>query len=249
MVSRTEPRIDLAGKDYFHLWMLGIMLLMLLAGEAIAAERSASSQQGTNMIAIKKAVTSPGSTVEIPVTLSAATDIAGVNIRIEYDPVVFSSPGIVRGSLMENQHLLFSENPVAGRFCALAYSYDSSSFTAQNGTVFSLSFEVSSEAPTGEYPVTFSIDNSGVHPSSGLTDLAGSRMDHMQSPGTISVEEGEELMYDINKDDVVDAADLALFCSDWIHSSTDGRCNFDFEGEVDKHDLMLFSTWWMYDNR
>jgi hypothetical protein len=70
-----------------------------------------------------------------------------------------------------------------------------------------------------------------------------------QALGTISVEEGEELMYDINKDGVVDAADLALFCSDWIYSSTDGRCNFDLEGEVDKQDLMLFSRWWMYDNR
>ncbi len=251
MGNETASRTNSPGRAIPGLWVLALLMVLLPAVGVQAAGSLASSQGGSNGIIVSNAVTPPGSTVLVPVTLSAATDIAGVNIRVEYDPRAFSSPSVVRGSLLENTHLLFWDSPEAGRLCALAYSYDASPFTALTGTAFSLSLAVDNSVPDGDYLVSFVTDESGVFPSSGLTDLAGSRLPHTQTGGTITVDSSAqtEVPYDIDRNGIVDAADLLLFCSDWIHSPGAARSNFDQTGEVDKQDLFLFSEWWLYDYR
>jgi len=223
---------------------LGIFAFLLIGLPAAMAG-------ATGNISVLNAVTPPGTTVLVPVTVSAATDVAGVNVRVEYDPAIFSSPSIVRGSLLEGKHLVFSDSPEAGRLCALAYSYDTSSFTAQTGTVFSLSLAVNSSAPDGVYPVSFSTDTSGFFPSSGLTDLAGTRLEHTQTGGTITVDVSAPptVPYDIDRNRIVDGSDLLLFFSDWMHSPGADRSNFDQTGNVNAWDLFLFSQWWLYDYR
>lgn len=245
------------------LWVLAFLLIGFPATMA----------EATGNIAISTTITPPGTTVLLPVILSSATDIAGVNIRIEYDPSVFSSPGVVRGSLLEDSHLIFSNasgivpplpqksfegnhlifsnSPGTARLCALAYSYDASPFTSQTGTVFSLSFMVSASAPDGVYAISFSTDSSGYFPSSGLSDLAGNRLEHTQTAGSITVDSSAppQMPYDINRDGMVDAADLLLFYSDWLTAPNAERSNFDQSGMINHQDLFLFSRWWMYDYR
>jgi len=248
MVSMTELHGSLFGMRLGGLLGLAALFLVSPAIHAGTADGIVPYQEGPGSVFVSNAITPPGETVSVPVDISAATDIAGVNVRLQYDPDVFSSPSVTRGSLLEDSHLMSSYSPEAGRLCVLAYSFDATPFTDLTGPVFSLNFEVDNSAPDGVYPISFLIDESGVFPSSGLSDLSGHSLEHTQQGGTITIESATQttVPYDIDANLIVDVRDLLLFCSDWVHSPTAARSNFDRQGEVDDRDLFLFSAWWFH---
>jgi Cohesin domain len=247
MKIENQPHTDNFEKAiFFSLSAIFLAAFMFASTHAANADNANGSQSAANNITVADAVTPPGYSVVIPITVAAATDIAGVNIRVEYDPNIFSAPIIDRGSLLEGKHLLFSDSPQPGRLCAAAYSFDASPFTTLNGTVFTLSLYVVPTAPDGDYTVSFS--TGGNLPSSGLCDLAGNRLEHTQTGGTITVDASAipGMPYDIDRNGIVDETDLMLFCRDWIHSPTSTRCDFDKKGSVNELDLFMFSAWWSY---
>ncbi len=248
MTRQIQPEVDRRAAAR-RPWS-SVLLIPLLSAATLAVPCGpAGAAICANRITTANAVAPPGSRVVVPVAIAAVTDVAGINIRLVYDSSVLTSPKVERGWLLAGQHLLFSHSPEPGRLCAAAYSYDASPLLAREGTVLRLCFEVSPSAPEGSYPLSFATD--GNLPSSGMTDLAGAGVGHMQIAGAVVVDASARpgFPYDIDRNGMVDGADLMLFRADWAESLTDSPCDFDVTGRVDEMDLLMFTVWWLYDYR
>lgn len=187
----------------------------------------------------------PGGTVDIAVAVDAGIDLGGVNLRLEYDPVVFPSADVSRGPLLEAQHFIGSHSPTAGKFNVAAYAPPGApSFGAQAGAVFTISLRVSPSAATGEYPITFSTTGAPLLASSGLSDTSGTAVTHAPEPGSVTV--FEALIADTNHDGDVTEADLMIILRDWHESSSDPAPDGDISGDdtVNEKDLMMFQGDW-----
>ena len=136
----------------------------------------------------------PGGAALIPVNISSATDIAGINISMKYDSNVFSSPAALRNNtILQEDHDIHSYIPQDGEFFVTAYSpLNALSFTEQSGTVFTLSLEVDPAALYGTYVIDFATSEIPLASSSGLSGLNGNSIEHERITGIVSVQETVE---------------------------------------------------------
>ncbi len=188
----------------------------------------------------------PNAVAQVPVNISAATDLTGVNLRLEYDPGVFSSPSLLReGSLLEVSHVLTSYSPEAGKFNVVAYAPPGTSpFAGRSGTVFSITLQVASSAPQGSYPITFTRTGPALLASSGLSDVGGESITHTALPGSVVIRSATSC--DLTGDDRVTCEDLLLLIKDWHRTSAAPLLPGDINQDtvVDEQDIMIFSKDW-----
>lgn len=188
----------------------------------------------------------PGGSVEIAVSAAADMDLAGINIRIEYDPAVFTSPAVIRdGTLLHTAHLMDSHSPQAGRFNVVAYApAGAPSFAARSGKAFSVVLQIRPDAPKGAYPITFTTAGPAFLASSGLSDMGGNRIAHLQSSGQAVVL--SPMPEDLNGDGKCDQDDLLILIRDW-HETGDGSSipgDINQDSLVDEKDLMILRASW-----
>jgi len=197
-------------------------------------------------VTLGTATTRPNGVALLPVEISAATDLAGVNLRLVYDPDVFPSPSVLRdGSLLEPSHLLFSHSPEAGSFNVVAYTpLGTPPFSARAGTVFTLALPIAPSAPDGDYPVEFSTSGAALLASSGLSDRSGISISHTALAGSVVVRSATSC--DLTGDGQVTCEDLLLLMKDWHQSSAVPLLPADINGDtrVDEKDLMILSKEW-----
>ncbi len=189
----------------------------------------------------------PNGVAQIPVEISAATDLAGVNLRLEYDPGVFSSPVLLRdGSLLGSSHILTSHSPEPGKLNIVSYAAPGSSpFAARSGRAFSIILRVAPSVQAGTYPITFTTTGPSLLASSGLSDEDGKSIPHATLAASVVV--GAAPTCDLNSDDQVTREDLMLLIEDWHQVSPVPLLPADINGDtvVDEKDAMIFVSDWM----
>lgn len=217
-------------------------LLILAAAAALlpaGAGRAARIQLGSGAGV-------PGEAVMIAVSVHAEADLAGVNVRIEYDPAVFATPAVIRdGTLLHASHHVESHSPVAGRFNAVAFAPSGTpAFTARSGTVFHVSLQILPDAPGGIYSIAFTAAGPAFLASSGLSDMGGISLAHQQAPGQITILPSTP--EDLNGDGKCDQDDLLILIRDW-HTAGEGNsvpADINQDSQVDEKDLMLLRASW-----
>ncbi len=85
-----------------------------------------------------------GTTIEVPLILQdMVIDSSMVLLRLAYDPVVLANPELEEGNITSEDHSLYLHEPESGRVNILVDGgADAVPFTAQNGTVATLKFDV-----------------------------------------------------------------------------------------------------------
>jgi hypothetical protein len=208
---------------------------ILLAGTAYPAA-----------ISLGYACARPGGSVEITVNVSAETDLGGVNVRLEYDPAVFSSAIVSgAGTLLGAGHSMQFSSPAAGRLNAVAWSpVASGPFNARSGVVFTVILDVNPSVAKGLYPISFTGAGPVILASSGLSDMNGIPIPHSVQSGTVDVRSA--MACDVNGDGQVNETDLVLLVREWHHTSEiplpDSDINWD--STVDEEDLILLQNDW-----
>ncbi len=142
-------------------------------------------------IEMDSVIVRPGDIVEVPVYISSATAISGINLCVGFAPDIFSSPEVVRnGALLEGEHHLNSYSPEPSLLAVQAYAQGGMPpFKALSGKVFSLSFLVSATASYGSYSISFATSDIALLAPSGLSDPEGNSIDHTSSPGMVVVQQ------------------------------------------------------------
>jgi hypothetical protein len=133
----------------------------------------------------------PGEMTQLPVTLVADRDIAGLNIRIHYDASLLETPGAVPGPLLRSDHRVDCYSPQEGLFNCVVYSTNAETrFWARNGVALNLTFHVKDSATLGLIaPVLFTAPSTDTLPTapSGLSDPFGISIPHSRAGGWVSV--------------------------------------------------------------
>lgn len=185
-------------------------------------------------------------TARVAVNVSAASDIAGVNLRLEYDPAVFSSPSLVSdGNLLETSHVLASYSPEAGKYNVIAYApAGAPPFSDRSGVAFTMTLQVASSVADGTYPIVFAATGTSVLAPSGLSDGNGSSMIHTALPGNVMIQ--SVISCDLDGDNQVSCCDLLLLMKDWHRTSMSPLLDADINGDtiVDGQDLMYYCNEW-----
>jgi hypothetical protein len=198
------------------------------------------------MVSVGDGPVRPGGTVDIAVAVDGGIDLGGVNLRLEYDPVVFPSANVSPGPLLDPSHVVKSHSPAAGKFNVAAYAPPGApSLAGQSGTVFTISLQVSPSAATGEYPITFSASGATMLASSGVSDMSGTSIAHAAEPGSVTV--FEALVTDLNTDGEITGADLMIIIRDWHkwHYYIDPMpADINQDEWVNEKDLMIFMKDW-----
>jgi len=188
----------------------------------------------------------PGGSVEIAVNVSADTDLGGVNVRLEYDPAVFSS-AVVSGaeSLLGAGHSLQFASPAPGRINAVAWApAGAAPFHARSGVVFTVILQIDPSVTKGTYPISFTGTGPVILASSGLSDMNGNSIPHSVETGTVDVRSA--LAGDVDGDGEVGETDLLLLVREWHQSSEVPLPASDINWDciVDEEDLVIFQNDW-----
>jgi len=108
--------------------------------------------------------------------------------RAEFDPAVLENPAAMPGPLLSADHVLDFYSPVPGRFNVAVYpATDLPGFTGLYGTLFTLSFEVNTEAIGEASFVRITSAGTPGLPASNLTGAAGSAVPHTTKDGIVRV--------------------------------------------------------------
>lgn len=188
----------------------------------------------------------PGGSVEIAVNVSAETDLGGVNVRLEYDPVVFSSAIVSgAGTLLGAGHSMQFSSPAPGRLNAVAWAPSGAGpFNARAGVVFTVVLQVDPAAVPGSYPLDFTGAGPVILASSGLADMNGNSIPHTVEPGSVDVRSA--MVCDVNSDGEVDGADLLMLIQQWHWKSARPLppADINLDTVVDEEDMMIFQQDW-----
>jgi hypothetical protein len=208
---------------------------VLLAGTAYPAA-----------VSLGYAAARPGGSVEITVNVSAETDLGGVNVRLEYDPGVFSSAIISgAGTLLDVGHSMQFSSPAAGRINAVAWApAGTSPFKARSGIVFTVILQVDPSVAMGTYPISFTGAGPVILASSGLSDMNGNSIPHTVQSGTVDVRSA--LVCDVNGDGQVNYADLIMLLREW-HDTSEvpfPLSDINWDCTVNEEDLMMLQGDW-----
>jgi hypothetical protein len=186
----------------------------------------------------------PGETITVPVEVSAATDIAGVNLRLDFDPSVFSSPAVSPDALLVPGHLLDSHAPpeTSGRFNVTLHL---PAGTLPPGEILTITFQVDADAEPGDYMITYAsalpVAPGLTLTSSGLSDRMGTSLDHDPIPAQVTVLPPMGILGDLDDDGTVNENDLFLFLTNWHLSPLSLlKADMDEDGDCDHCDLLLF---------
>jgi hypothetical protein len=139
-------------------------------------------------IAVGNSLGVQGGATTVPVTLIAAADYTAVLARFEYDATALTSPSATAGPLLAAGHALDFHSPEPGRVNVAVYA-DSGmpAFTAQTGTLFTLSFDILPTARLGQSAIRFTTAGTPALPASDLTDTAGGVAPHQKRPGSVTI--------------------------------------------------------------
>ena len=144
--ANGDGRVDAADR----VWRV---LELLVSGRSGGVCRNGA----TATLDIGDAAGAPGDIVAIPILLSGNTDMAGVHVRLTYDPAVLEwDTGITSyaqaGPLLTSEHNWGLESPVAGRVNFWFGDNGSSivPFAAQSGTLCTIRMRILASAPGGD---------------------------------------------------------------------------------------------------
>ncbi len=198
------------------------------------------------VISLGYAAAGPGDSVKIEVNVSSEVDLAGVNVRLEYDPTVFSSATVSgEGTLIGAGHMMQFHSPAPGRLNAVAWAPSGTSpFEARSGVVFTVILQIDPSAAKGTYPISFTAAGPVILASSGFSDANGNSIAHTVEPGSATVRSAN--LCDMNGDSQVNTADLLLLLQDWHRTSVRPLLDADIDGNtvVDEKDIMILCRDW-----
>jgi hypothetical protein len=144
--------------------------------------------EAQTMISAGNCRTAPGTTITVPVDVTAVSPLAALNLRLRFDPVFLTVAGISDGPLLSASHEVHYSTPADGLVCIVVYSpIGATPFTASSGTAVTLTFAPSRQAQIGHF-TEIAYDSLGLPRlvSSDLSDLAGASVPHTQVTGLVS---------------------------------------------------------------
>jgi hypothetical protein len=197
-------------------------------------------------ISLDYAVARPGTSVEVAVNVSSEFDIGGVNVRLEYDPAVFSSASVSgAGTLLGAGHSMQFSSPAPGRLDALAWApAGTGPFTGRSGVVFTMVFDIEQGAAAGDYPIPMTSEGPVILASSGLSDMNGNSIPHTVEPGIVDIRALRTC--DVDCDGKIDGADLLKLLQQWhwVSEKPLPAADLNWDTAVDVRDLMIFQADW-----
>lgn len=131
------------------------LLMFLVIASAYAVET----------ITVGSESSAPGTQVIIPVSITNASSIAGMNFGITYDAAILSNPAVAKGSLVPDDFTLDSNKVSDGEFRFLFYKDPTANINAGAGIIVNLTFDVSAGANGGQtsainvMPANFGVSN------------------------------------------------------------------------------------------
>jgi len=129
-----------------------------------------------------------GQAVDVPVTLDAPVDCAGLLLRLEFDPQRLELVKGLPGDILAGAQTLDAFSPEAGRAnLAVIGLSETATFTARSGVVARLRLRIRGNAPTGYAPIRLTAAGVPALPASGLVDALGHGLAHTVNPGRVLV--------------------------------------------------------------
>lgn len=165
--------------------MLSRLAAWALMGVVLWLPAMAGAQ---TMISVGNCRTAPGTTITVPVEVTAASPPAALNVRLRYDPTFLTLAGMSNGALLSPAHKVHYSTPANGQVNIVVYApIGATPFTASSGTVVALTFASSTRAPIG-HVTEIVYDSGGFRPlvSSDLSDVAGASVPHTPTTGLVS---------------------------------------------------------------
>lgn len=156
----------------------------VLVGVVFGLPATAEAQ---TMIAVRSCRTAPGTTITVPVEVTAASPLAALNVRLRFDPSVLTFVGISGAALLSPSHEVFYATPGDGHINVVVYSSTGATpFTASSGTAVALTFVSKERSQVGDVTdIVFDSGGSLRLVSSDLSDLSGASVPHTQTIGRI----------------------------------------------------------------
>jgi len=136
--------------------------------------------------------------VWIPVELSADSDVAGVNMRIEFDPDILAFDTVLpQRPPIGSEHLVLWHSPNPGELNVAAYAPDApSALRERSATLLILIFHIKDDVPDDvtSTNITFApgLAGSPSLPGSGMSDSAGNSISHSATGGSVQIETASE---------------------------------------------------------
>ncbi len=148
-------------------WLIAILAFaVILMPESVAQD---------NIVSIGDAVLDPGSSITLPVTITSATGVAGVQIKLSYSPTVVNVTGAVDGDFMP-QPGFESSNAANGWVSITAYKFGETGLT---GNVIIAYVTLEAKGNSGESPLNIEIIS--------LTDGAGTEIPRVIHNGNLKI--------------------------------------------------------------
>lgn len=171
--------------------------------------------EGVPAITVSSPIVRVGDTVSIDVAVVNNPGIASMNLKLHYDSEYITLTGVEdAGILGETVH---SDNLTLNPYI-LTWANDTVNENfASNGTIVTLTFTVSEDAPLGNYPIWVSYDNE----EHDIFDINLNVVDFYTVAGSITV--SDYILGDVNDDrfiNTLDRAILSRYLAKWIGYDT-----------------------------
>lgn len=124
----------------------------LLAAMLLVGSLPIAQAESTPKVSVQTVSATAGDEVSVTVTLSGNTGFSDLSIELDYDPAILTLVQAEQKALKSN--CLKSQN-LTDRPYSMIWLFETLPCTS-NGTLATLTFRVSEDAPTGSYPVSVS---------------------------------------------------------------------------------------------
>ncbi|MGN1098351.1 MAG: cohesin domain-containing protein, partial [Clostridia bacterium] len=172
----------------------GVKLSQYLAKWDVSLEAVSLLEQGRIKFEVGEVSAKAGEYVDIPVTITENTGVAGFNVQLDYDKTKLTPVSITQDSALTAGTLTsnIQQGGDMSRFdCVTAYWVNPSNITA-TGEAFTVRFQIAEDAE-GEIPVTLTYDETDVPCDQNLNELEVEIVN-----GAVIIDEVKSADYTIN---------------------------------------------------
>ncbi len=142
--------------NHYHLFLMVIISMLFTFGYA------------QTTITVGNATGAPGSQVNVDITISDSSSIAGMNFGVSFDPTIVSNPSVAKGGIIPAEFTL--ESNLADNYRFLFYKDPTGNITTGGGTIATLTFTIAPGANGGAVsPINIVPANFGVSNDQGVS--------------------------------------------------------------------------------
>ena len=194
-------------------------------------------------ITVSNAKGDAGETVDVVLSISDNTGITAMQLNVDYDNEYLTLKSVTNGEIFDDEAVQYDVEHLSEKPYVLTWGADiAEENITSNGTLVTLSFEISENAPNGKLPITVTYDNN----DAAIYNIDNETVDFVVNNGSVNVYD----IGDVNNDGRVNAFDrtfLARNLANWQGYENDNinydAADVDANGTVNPYDLIILSRY------